>query len=61
MHFQAKLNNSHKAVIKESPLVGLLKIERQLKQSFEKKYTLCLYLIILFWKNSKRSNTPFLV
>ena len=31
-HFHAKLNSLHRAVIKESPLVGLPKVERQLTQ-----------------------------
>ena len=31
-HFQVKLNSLHKTVIKESPLVGLPKVERQLTQ-----------------------------
>ena len=31
-HFQVKLNSLHKTVIKESKLVGLPKVERQLTQ-----------------------------
>ena len=31
-HFQVKLNSLHKTVIKESPLVGIPKVERQLTQ-----------------------------
>ena len=58
-HFQVTLNSLHKTVIKESPLVGLPKVERQLTQWFEKIIRYAFILLFYFGKTRRGQTLLF--